>query len=68
MSKWRCFEFRPLDIYWNGDGMWFVLLMHFRFRDWEGQLFGIEYDMGCWRFEFMYLRDLVFMIRNWWNG
>jgi len=53
------FQIRPLEFVWIGDHVWFSAL-DLQIGDWGGALAHIEYDMGHWKFEFLYLRKLYY--------
>jgi len=56
------FEFRPFEIVIQDDRYWisFLDISSDNFY----ALLHIEYDMGHWKFDFLFLRTLIFKIRD----
>lgn len=65
MMKCRDFIFELFDIHWIDSGYhWWVSILEIQLTDWNGSLIHVEYDQGHWKFEFLYLRQLIYNLRD----
>lgn len=50
-------KFSLFEISWYYN-QWWISLFGFEYNDFDGHLFHIEWDMGHWKFDFLWLRPI----------